>query len=139
MNILVSACLLGLDCKYSGKNNINEKIVKLKDKYTLIPVCPEQSGGLCTPRNPAEIKNGLVIDAVGNDLTENFKKGALETLKLAQMLECHIAVLKANSPSCGFGKVYDGTFQGNLISGIGFTAKLLQESGITVICDEDIM
>ena len=74
MNILVSACLLGLDCKYSGKNNINEKIIKLRDKYTLIPVCPEQLGGLCTPRNPAEIRNGLVIDAIGNDLTENFQK-----------------------------------------------------------------
>lgn len=139
MNILVSACLLGLDCKYSGKNNINEKIIKLKDKYTLIPVCPEQLGGLCTPRNPAEICNGSVIDKEGNDLTDKFKKGAIETLKLAKMLDCHLAILKANSPSCGFGKIYDGTFKKVLISGMGLTAKLLHDSGITVICDEDIV
>lgn len=138
MNILVSACLLGLDCKYSGKNNINEKVIKLKDRYTLIPVCPEQLGGLCTPRNPAEISNGTVVDQYGNDFTESFKKGAEETLKMAKMLDCHIAILKANSPSCGFGKIYDGTFKGVLIPGIGLTAKLLHDSGITVMSDEDI-
>ncbi|MGL5256865.1 MAG: DUF523 domain-containing protein [Proteocatella sp.] len=138
MNILVSACLLGLDCKYSGKNNINEKVIKLKDRYTLIPVCPEQLGGLCTPRNPAEISGGSVVDQYGNDFTESFKKGAQETLKIAKMLDCHIAILKANSPSCGFGKIYDGTFKGVLTPGIGLTAKLLHDSGITIISDEDI-
>jgi len=138
MNILVSACLLGLDCKYSGGNSINEKIIKLKYKYNLIPVCPEQLGGLSTPRNPAEISDGLIIDCNGNDITECFKKGAHETLKIAKLFDCHIAILKSRSPSCGFGNVYDGSFGGKLIPGIGLTAQILQESGVTIICDEDI-
>lgn len=137
-NILVSACLLGLDCKYSGGNNINEKIIKLKYKYNLIPVCPEQLGGLSTPRNPAEISGGLIIDSDGNDITTFFKKGANETLKIAKLFDCHIAIMKSKSPSCGFGKVYDGSFSGKLIPGIGFASQILQESGITVVSDEDI-
>ncbi|WP_028830231.1 DUF523 domain-containing protein [Proteocatella sphenisci] len=138
VNILVSACLLGLNCKYSGGNNINERIVELKNRYNLIPVCPEQLGGLATPRNPAEICKGLILDSQGKDVTEYFKKGAMETLALARLFNCPIAILKSKSPSCGINRVYDGTFEGRLISGMGMTARLLKESGITVMCDEDI-
>lgn len=138
MNILVSACLLGLNCKYSGGNNISEKIVELRNRYNLIPVCPEQLGGLATPRNPAEICDGLIIDSQGNDVTDFFRKGAMETLSVARLFNCPIAILKSQSPSCGFGRVYDGTFEGKLVPGMGMTARILQESGITVICDEDI-
>lgn len=138
MNILVSACLLGLNCKYSGGNNISEKIVELRNRYNLIPVCPEQLGGLATPRNPAEISKGLIFDSQGKDVTEYFKKGARETLSVARLFNCPIAILKSQSPSCGIGRVYDGTFEGRLVPGMGMTARILQESGITVICDEDI-
>jgi len=139
VNILVSACLLGLNCKYSGGNNISERIVELKNRYNLIPVCPEQLGGLATPRNPAEISKGLIFDSQGKDVTEYFKKGARETLALAKLFNCPIAILKSKSPSCGIDRVYDGTFEGRLVPGMGMTAQLLKESGITVMCDEDIL
>lgn len=139
MNILVSACLLGLDCKYSGGNNYSPKVVKLMEKYTLIPVCPEQLGGLNTPRIPAERSGKLVYDKNGIDLTDNFYKGAEETLKISKMYNCSLAILKSKSPSCGFGLIYDGSFSNTLIKGNGITSEILQKAGITVICDEDIV
>ncbi len=131
-NILVSACLLGADCKYNGKNNRNENVLRLMEKHTLIPVCPEQLGGLSTPREPSEKSGGRVISKSGADVTENYKKGADEVLKIARLYGCKRAVLKAKSPSCGSGKVYDGTFSGTLIDGDGVTAQLLKQNGIEV-------
>ncbi len=131
-NILVSACLLGADCKYNGKNNRNENVLRLMEKHTLIPVCPEQLGGLATPREPSEKSGGRVISKSGADVTENYKKGADEVLKIARLYGCKRAVLKAKSPSCGSGKVYDGTFSGTLIDGDGVTAQLLKQNGIEV-------
>lgn len=131
-NILVSACLLGADCKYNGKNNRNENVLRLMEKHTLIPVCPEQLGGLATPREPSEKSGGRVISKSGADVTENYKKGAYEVLKIARLYGCKRAVLKAKSPSCGSGKVYDGTFSGTLIDGDGVTAQLLKQNGIEV-------
>ncbi len=131
-NILVSACLLGADCKYNGKNNRNENVLRLMEKHTLIPVCPEQLGGLATPREPSEKSGGRVISKSGADVTENYKKGADEVLKIARLYGCKRAVLKAKSPSCGSGKVYDGTFSGTLIDGDGVTARLLKQNGIEV-------
>ena len=137
-NILVSACLLGVDCRYCGTGLFNEKVYRLKDNYNLIPVCPEQLGGLTTPRNPVELVKGQAVDLNQNDFTAQFEKGAEETLKIAKLLDCKMAVLKCNSPSCGYGTIYDGTFQGKLIDGNGKTAALLAENGIKVITEKEL-
>ncbi len=138
MNILVSACLTGLNCKYNGKNNLNKKVERLLDKHTVISVCPEQLGGLPTPRPAAEISNGKVINKCGDDVTREFNIGAEKTLEIARKYNCNIAVFKANSPSCGCGFVYDGTFSGNLVSGDGICTRLLKENGIRVITEIDL-
>lgn len=132
-NILVSACLLGICCKYNGGCNKNERVIKLTEEHTLIPVCPEQLGGLSTPRCPSERCGDKVINKLGEDVTEFYKKGAEETLKLARIFNCEKAVLKEKSPSCGMGYIYDGAFSGTLTEGMGVTAELLKESGIEVI------
>lgn len=139
MNILISACLLGVNCRYDGKSKFIEKVDSLKDKHNLIPVCPEIFGGLPTPREPAEIIGDRVLTKKGKDVTENYKRGAEEVLKLAKFFDCKLAILKERSPSCGYGKIYDGTFSGRLKDGNGVTAKLLIENGIKVIGESEIM
>lgn len=135
--ILVSACLLGVNCKYNGENNYNEKVLNyLKDKE-VIPICPEIMGGLPTPRIPSEIRNQKVFNEKGEDLTLNFIKGAEETLKLAKLFNVKKALLKAKSPSCGYKKIYDGTFSNTLIDGNGITAELLKNNGIDIITEKD--
>jgi len=136
--ILVSACLAGSKCRYDGKSNICEKVVELVKNGLAIPVCPEQLGGLPTPRTPAEIVDGKVISKNGEDVTENFKLGANETLRLAELAGTKRAVLKQRSPSCGFGKIYDGTNSGTVIEGNGFTAQLLSDHGIQILTEESI-
>lgn len=136
--ILVSACLLGINCKYSGGNNQNEKVLEyIKDKE-VIPVCPEIMGGLSTPRPPSEIINDKVLNNLNQDVTQQYKKGAEETLKLAKLFNVKKALLKAKSPSCGKGYIYDGTFSSTLIEGNGITTKLLIENGIEVITEKDL-
>lgn len=132
MKLLVSACLLGIDCKYNGKNNKNDKVIELLEDYDLIPVCPEIMGGLTTPRTPAEINKNKVITKDGINVTKQYQKGAEETLKIAKLYNCQRAILKEKSPSCGCGKIYDGTFTGTLIDGDGITARLLKEYGIKI-------
>lgn len=136
--ILISACLVGLNCKYNGENNVCDKAVELVKNGLAIPVCPEQLGGLATPRTPAEIEGDKVIDKDGIDVTENFKLGANETLRLAQLVGAKRAILKQRSPSCGFGKIYDGTHTGTVTEGNGLTAKLLSENGIKILTEESI-
>ena len=136
--ILVSACLLGKPCRYDGKGKPYERIEALKTKYELIPVCPENLGGLLTPRPPAEIKSGRVINKEGVDVTEEYTLGALETLKLAKEHNITLAILKERSPSCGKGKVYDGSFSKTLIDGNGITAELLIKNGITILGESEI-
>lgn len=134
-NILVSACLLGVQCRYDGGGNMNqhlEQAVK-EGKVNLIPVCPEIIGGLRTPRTPCERKNDKIMAKDGADCTEAFEKGAREVLRLAKLYGCHYAILKERSPSCGYGKIYDGTFTGTLVEGNGRTAELLAENGIEII------
>lgn len=138
MNILISACLLGVNCRYDGESKFIEKIHSLKDKYHMVPVCPEIFGGLATPRDPAEIIGNKVITKNGEDVTENYKRGAKEVLKLAKFYGCKLAILKERSPSCGYGKIYDGTFSGRLTDGNGVTAELLIEIGIRVIGESEI-
>lgn len=131
--ILVSACLLGTNCKYSGGNNYSEEVMEFLSNYEIIPVCPEQLGGLPTPRPASEIIGNKVINNEGNDVTKEYTKGAEETLKIAKLLGIKKALLKAKSPSCGNGKIYDGTFSGTLVDGDGITTKLLKENNIEVI------
>ena len=136
--ILVSACLLGINCKYDGNNNMNEKVLDyLKDKE-VIPVCPEIYGGLTTPRTPSEIVGDKVITKGKIDVTKEYLKGAEETLKLAKWFNVKKALLKAKSPSCGNKEIYDGTFTGNKIIGMGITAKLLKENGIEILNENEI-
>ena len=137
--MIVSACLLGINTKYNGNSNINEEVIALKDKFILIPVCPEQLGGLTTPRIPAEMqKNGSVYNKNGEDVTENFLRGANETLKLAKLFNVKYALLKDGSPSCGVHSIYDGTFSGKKIRSKGVTARLLMNNGIKVFSENDI-
>ncbi len=135
--ILISACLAGINCKYNGGNNFNEKAFELVKSGKAIPVCPEQLGGLTTPRTPAETKminNEIhVITKDGVDETERFKKGAMEVLRIAKELEVEKVVLQSRSPSCGVGKVYSGNFDGQLVDGNGILAQLLIDNGIKVI------
>lgn len=130
--ILVSACLLGCACRYDGQANYNEEINALRKKYNVVIVCPEVDGGLPIPRVPAEIKGNRVINKEGIDTTDFFSRGAHIALKQAQKHGAKIAILKAKSPSCGSGKIYDGTFTGTLVDGDGYTTRLLKEHGIIV-------
>lgn len=132
--ILISACLLGFDCKYDGGNNrmADAEIEALRERFELIPVCPECCGGLPTPRTPSERLGDKVVSKTGADVTEQFEKGALATLSLAQSFSVKAAVLKSNSPSCGSGTIYDGSFTGTLVPGDGVTAELLKKHGVRV-------
>ncbi len=140
--ILVSACLVGINCKYSGGNNFNQKIFDLVKEGKAIPICPEQLGGLKTPRKPVELKvidgKRYAIDNEGNDVTENFERGAIEVLKLAKNLNINKAILQPRSPSCGVNKIYSGNFDNKLIDGNGILADLLIENGIEVFTPDEI-
>ena len=137
--ILVSACLLGLCCRYDGAGKECPAVGALADSAALVPVCPEQLGGLPTPRTPAEIqKDGRVMTADGREVTEEYLRGAREAVRLAVKLGCEAAVLKARSPSCGCGEVYDGTFSGTLTKGWGCAARALRDAGLRVMTEEDL-
>ncbi|MGL4730243.1 MAG: DUF523 domain-containing protein [Clostridium sp.] len=147
--IIVSACLCGVNCKYNGGNNLDERVLKLLQQGKAIPVCPEQLGGQETPRVAHEIINGtgaMVLDGKarilspdGNDdATDEFLKGANETLNIAKNIGAQYAILKARSPSCGFGKIYNGTFTGEKVEGSGVTAELLHRNGIEIYTEENL-
>ncbi|MBD3208553.1 MAG: DUF523 domain-containing protein [Candidatus Nealsonbacteria bacterium] len=135
---LCSACLLGVECRYDGKSKPVQKVLNLAKKEILIPICPEQLGGLSTPREPAEQNGDKVVTKTGRDVTGNFTKGAEQVLRLARLLNIKEVILKQKSPSCGCGKIYDGTFSGKLIEGDGVTAALLKKNGIKVITEKDL-
>ena len=135
--ILVSACLLGVPCRYDGTGVADARVLALAKTRQLIPVCPEQLGGLPTPRPPAELHDTRVLTRDERDCTAAFTRGAEETLRLAKLFCCRIAILKANSPSCGSGQIYDGCFRGKLIPGDGLTAALLKREGLTVLSEKD--
>lgn len=131
--ILVSACLLGYKCRYNGETQTEEKIMALAEKFNLIPVCPEILGGLMTPRPAAERQGNSIIDKQGNDVTKEFILGAERTADIAVANACKQAVLKARSPSCGCGIIYDGTFTGKRIVGNGVTADKLLQMNINIV------
>ncbi|MGL1861147.1 MAG: DUF523 domain-containing protein [Pseudodesulfovibrio sp.] len=135
--IIVSACLAGIFCRYNGDVTPFEPVVQLVREGRAIPFCPEVYGGLTTPRRPCEIVNGRVVTPEGDDVTKEFTRGAEEGLRLAQLAGCTEAILKANSPSCGNGTIYDGTFTSTRIPGNGVFAEMLQNNNITVRSEED--
>lgn len=137
-NIVVSACLLGIACRYDGKEKKVAEVLELTKKYNLIPVCPEQLGGLPTPRIPCEIVGDKAINQNGVDYTQEYVKGAYESLKIAKIYNSHIAILKEKSPSCGCKQIYDGTFSKTLIDKKGITAKLFDDNKITVIGESEL-
>ena len=138
MRLLVSACLLGVCCRYDGQSRPDEKVLGLLKNHVLVPVCPEQLGGLSTPRCPCEIQGDRVMSRDGDDRTAEYEKGAQEALRLCRLFSCEAAVLKAKSPSCGLGCVYDGTFSGTLRPGDGVTAGLLKNSGVPVYTEKNL-
>ena len=140
MKILISACLLGASCRYDGRSVPldGELLVMLAKSHTLIPVCPEIYGGLPTPRPPAEITHDCVINAEGHDVTEAYRRGAEEALRMAKLFGCEAAILKEKSPSCGVGRIYDGSFSRTLTDSDGITARLLLDAGIKVYGESEI-
>ena len=138
--VLISACLAGINCKFNGENNLLDSGIldEISKKYHLLFICPEVFGGLSTPREPAEMKGGLVVTKTAKDVSENFKFGAEICLKIAKLNGCKKAILKARSPSCGSGQIYDGSFTKKLILGDGVAAKLLKENGILVFSEDEI-
>ena len=139
--ILVSACLVGINCKYNGSNNYNKKVFELVKNGKAIPLCPEQLGGLMTPRVPSEIKyidgKRYVINSNGDDVTLEFEKGANEVMKFVKAMGINKAILQMRSPSCGIGKIYSGNFDKKLVDGNGILAQILIDNGIEVIGSED--
>ena len=134
MKILVSACLLGLRCRYDGQSKRMDGLERLLAlPVSLVPICPEVFGGLPTPRTPAERQGERIRTRDGRDVTENYRRGAEEALRLAQLLGARTALLKERSPSCGSGEIYDGTFTGTVVEGWGVTAELLRREGIPVL------
>lgn len=133
MKIMVSACLLGENCKYSGGNNHNQKLIQSLSGHTVIPVCPEMLGGLPTPRAPAEIIDGVVMNCKGASVDEAFRLGAERALELAKREHPDMIILQPRSPSCGVNEIYDGTFSGKLIPGHGIFAYLAIHAGYDVM------
>lgn len=138
MKILVSACLLGEACRYDGKSRPAAHIIELKEKHTLIPVCPEVMGGLPTPRPASEIQaDGRLLNVRGKDVTAEYRRGAETVLALAREHGAQVAILKEKSPACGKGRVYDGSFTGTLTEGNGVCADLLIRNGIRVLGESE--
>ena len=139
MRLLISACLLGEPCRYDGASKPlpDEKLDALLREHTLIPVCPEQLGGLPTPRTPSERQGDRVVMRDGTDVTAQYEKGAAVVCALAAQTGAEAALLKARSPSCGRGEIYDGTFTGTRTPGDGVTAEALKRAGVPVYTEED--
>ena len=136
---LISACLCGQPCRYDGTAQTIDFLAQLVDQGQALMVCPEQLGGLSTPRIPCERLGDRIINQQGNDCTHEFLLGAQKVLKLAQTHNIPQAILKERSPSCGSRQIYDGTFTGNIVAGKGLTAQYLHQNGITVISSDDIL
>lgn len=136
--ILISACLIGDNVKYNGGNNLTPKLDALLEKYELIPFCPEVEGGLSTPRSPAERVGDRVINQDGEDVTEQYLRGAELAFNICLFLKIKKVILKEKSPSCSSKVIYDGSFSHKEIPGMGITAEYLKEKGIEVFSEEDI-
>ena len=138
MKILVSACLLGLRCRYDGQSRPNAAVLALREKHQLIPCCPEQLGGLPTPRNPSEWQGERIVNRKGEDVTAQYRRGGEEAVMLARTLGCELAILKERSPACGSREIYDGSFSGVLIPSMGSAARALEAAGIPVLGESEL-
>ena len=136
--LLISACLLGVGCRYDGGRVSKVDAEALSQRYDLVPVCPEIYGGLPTPRIPSERVGDRVLMRDGSDVTDNFRRGMEATLRLAEATGARLALLKARSPSCGKGEIYDGSFTGTLTEGNGYTVDALLEAGIAVYTEAEL-
>lgn len=136
MKILVSACLMGENCKYNGGNNYSEKLHEFIQGHEVIMVCPEVMGGLPTPRLPSEIVGDMVVNSGGVDVTSEFIMGAKKALEYSSDVD--MAILQSRSPSCGINEIYDGTFSGNKTKGDGIFVRMLKEKGIKVVDIKDL-
>lgn len=139
MNILVSACLLGENCKYNGGNNYNATIVEFLKGKDIIPVCPECLAGLGVPRTPIELANNILTDKNGNSVDDILRDTVQKIIENLNIDNISCAVLQSRSPTCGVNQIYDGSFSGKLITGSGVFAKALRDIGIKVIDAEDII
>ena len=138
MKIMVSACLLGENCKYNGGNNGSEAVRRFVAGHRVIPVCPEVLGGLPVPRVPAEIADGAVVNREGRSVDREFRDGAAKALEIALAEQPDLIVLQSRSPSCGVREIYDGTFSGHTVPGMGIFARLASDAGFTVLDAEDL-
>ena len=138
MKIMVSACLLGDNVKYNGGNNRHEKVLEYIKGYEVVPVCPEMLGGLPVPRAPGEIQDGIVRNEDGTSVDYEYRTGAAKALEIAESERIDMAILQSRSPSCGVNQIYDGSFTGRKIKGMGVFARLLSEKGYKVVDAEDI-
>lgn len=138
MKIMVSACLAGENCKYNGGNNRNDKVQQLMSEHEVITVCPEQMGGLPTPRVPSEVKEGIVTARDGRNVDREFRTGAAKCLEIALREQPDLIVMQSRSPSCGVKQRYDGSFTGKLVDAPGVTAQLLMENGFRCVDVEDL-
>ena len=138
MKIVVSACLLGENCKYNGGSNRNEKLIRMLSGHSVIPVCPELLGGLPVPRIPAEIVDGAVVSREGVSVDDAFRRGAEKALEIVKKEQPDLIILQSRSPSCGVKQIYDGSFSGTLIPGQGIFAKMASEAGFRVADAEDL-
>lgn len=136
--VLVSACLLGLYCRYDGRSESDACVVALAQRHIVVPVCPEQLGGLPTPRDPVELRQGRALTDNGADLTEAFRRGAAQVETIARLTGARVAVLQPRSPSCGIGVVYDGSFSGTQIAGHGILAEALEKMGLLLLVPGDL-
>lgn len=138
MKVLVSACLLGENCKYNGGNNYDPAVMEFIKDQDVIPVCPEMMAGLGCPRTPIEIANGVVVDRNGNNVDAAIRKAVAQALEMIRDEEIQCAILKSRSPTCGVHQIYDGTFTGTLIDGAGVFAQALKDAGYRVMDAEDL-
>jgi len=136
--VLVSACLLGVSCRFDGGAKQDHRVIALAKSVVVVPVCPEQLGGLATPRPRHERNGNAVVSEHGVDATAAFERGAREAARIAVLAGCRCAVLKARSPSCGLGRIYDGTFTGVLTDGNGVLVDLLLSEGLSVYTEDDV-
>ena len=138
MTILVSACLLGENCKYNGGNNLNERVLRYVAGHEVLPVCPEMLSGLGAPRKPVELRDGRVVTADGDDCTDAFREGVRKALDGIAGRQIDLAILQSRSPTCGVKQIYDGTFSRRKIDGQGLLARALKERGIPLMDAEDV-
>ena len=138
MKLLVSACLLGLRCRYDGRSKPDAAVMALGERHLLVPCCPEQLGGLPTPRSPSEWQGERIVNRAGEDVTAQYLRGAEEVVSLARTLGCELAILKERSPACGSREIYDGSFSGVLTPGKGSAAAALEAAGIPVIGESEL-